>query len=73
MGVVVRFCGFYGRGFWRERENGFCWQEREALYWKCLQENGFTQWLKWVKTLPVSFILESQWLRPTWLKYYIGK
>ena len=74
-GLWVGFVGFMAVGFGEEEKMGFVGRRERLLYWKYLQEKAFTQWLKWVKTLHVSFILESQWLKcwPTWLKYYIGK
>ena len=64
-GLWVGFVGFMAVGFGEEEKMGFVGRRERLLYWKCLQEKTFTQWLKWVKMLLVSLILESQWLRPT--------
>ena len=63
-GLWVDFVGFMAVGIGEEEKLSFVGRREGLLYWKCLGE-GFYSMVKWVKTLPVSLILESQWLRPT--------
>ena len=71
MGVVGRFCGFYGRGFWRGKKMGFVGRREKGFILEMIAGEGFCGL---TCMLAVYFILESDVrLYIQWLKCYIGK
>ena len=51
MGDVGRFCGFYGRGFWRGKKMGFVGRREKGFILEMIAGEGFCGLKCWLCTL----------------------
>ena len=51
MGDVGRFCGFYGRGFWRGKKMGFVGRREKGFILEMIAGEGFCGLKRWLCTL----------------------